>query len=194
MGHSQAEKAETRERILQAAARQIREGGLESVGIAELMKSVGQTHGGFYGHFKSRSALLTAALDRAIADGVAAYQGNAGSDGALSYPALVNAYVSGWHRDNPGRGCAISALANDTARADPPILAVMHRHLEQIFSETADLIGCEAEDDANARKEALTAWSTMVGAIALSRLFKGERLSDEILEAARTKLSGGAGR
>src|SRR5262245_27673167 len=68
MGHSQAEKAASRERILEVAARQIREGCLESLSIAELMRAANLTHGGFYGHFPSRSALIAAALERALAE------------------------------------------------------------------------------------------------------------------------------
>lgn len=64
MGHSQAEKAESRERILEVAARQIRQGGLDSVSIAEIMKAANLTHGGFYGHFPSRAALIAAAVQR----------------------------------------------------------------------------------------------------------------------------------
>ncbi len=52
VGHSRAEKIDSRERILDAAARQIRQGGLESVSIAELMKAANLTHGGFYGIFR----------------------------------------------------------------------------------------------------------------------------------------------
>ena len=69
MGHSQAEKARNRERILAEASRQVRRGGLESVSVGTLMKSVGLTHGGFYGHFESRSALLAEALERALLEG-----------------------------------------------------------------------------------------------------------------------------
>ena len=69
MGHSQAEKAENRERILAEASRQVRRDGLESLSVGTLMKSVGLTHGGFYGHFESRSALLAEALERALRDG-----------------------------------------------------------------------------------------------------------------------------
>jgi TetR/AcrR family transcriptional repressor of nem operon len=58
MGHSQTAKAENRERIVAEAARQVRRRGLESLSVGGLMKSVGLTHGGFYGHFESRSALL----------------------------------------------------------------------------------------------------------------------------------------
>ena len=66
MGHSQAEKALSRERILAEASRQVRDGGLESVSVGALMKSVGLTHGGFYGHFESRETLLVEALERAL--------------------------------------------------------------------------------------------------------------------------------
>ena len=72
MGHSRADKAESRERILAIAARQIREGGLDSVSIGEVMKAANLTHGGFYGHFPSRTALIAAALERALVEGEAA--------------------------------------------------------------------------------------------------------------------------
>src|SRR5271166_4130463 len=71
MGHSQAEKAQSRERILAEASRQVRHGGLESVSVGTLMKSVGLTHGGFYGHFESRDTLLAEALERALLEGEA---------------------------------------------------------------------------------------------------------------------------
>lgn len=184
MGHSQAEKASSRERILTSAARRLRETGLDGLAVAELMKSAGLTHGGFYGHFKSRSDLIAAALDRAITDGVAACRTPSPRGEDLTFPALVQAYLTGWHRDHPERGCAISALANDVARAEPNVQKVMQTQLEQILGETADLIG----SGPGARSAALAGWSTMVGAIALSRLFPGQPLADEILDAARSSL------
>jgi len=58
-----SKKQETRERILRAAARAIRKHGYEGVGVAEVMKDAGLTHGGFYAHFASRDALLAAAAE-----------------------------------------------------------------------------------------------------------------------------------
>ena len=49
------------QRILDAAARAVRRHGYAGVGVAEVMKEAGLTHGGFYAHFKSRDALLAAA-------------------------------------------------------------------------------------------------------------------------------------
>ena len=49
-----SKKEETRERIVRAAARAIRKHGYEGVGVADVMKEAGLTHGGFYAHFESR--------------------------------------------------------------------------------------------------------------------------------------------
>ena len=67
MGHSQAEKVKNRERILAEAAEQIRETGLEALSVGKLMQKVNLTHGGFYGHFPSRSDLIAQALKQALA-------------------------------------------------------------------------------------------------------------------------------
>ena len=61
MGHSQADKAQTRERILRKAADVVRDTGLESVSVGKLMRSVDLTHGGFYNHFASPGFMLAAA-------------------------------------------------------------------------------------------------------------------------------------
>ena len=48
----------TRERILDAAAQLFRERGFGGIGVADLMKAAGLTHGGFYGHFESKEDLM----------------------------------------------------------------------------------------------------------------------------------------
>lgn len=181
MGHSQAEKAQSRERIVTAAARQIREGGLESVSIGELMKKVKLTHGGFYGHFPSRSALIAGALERALFDGEAASVAATSRKGPRTLKSIVNSYLSPAHRDDAGSGCAISALAGDVGRSDAEVREIMMRRLDSYFSEVAQLIGQVPE----AKDLAISIWCTMVGAITLARVFKGDVRSDVILRTAR---------
>ena len=181
MGHSQAEKAQSRERIVTAAARQIREGGLESISIVELMKEAELTHGGFYGHFPSRSALIAAALERALFDGEAASVAATSRKGSRTLKSIVNSYLSPDHRDDAGAGCAIAALAADVGRADPEVREIMMRRMELYFSEISRVIGDVPEAD----KLAMSIWCTMVGAIMLSRVFKGDERSDLILRMAR---------
>lgn len=180
MGHSKADKAASRDRILSAAARQIREGGLESVSIAELMKSAQLTHGAFYAHFGSRAELLAAALDRALEEGATRSHAVAGGS-AGDMQALVHSYLSRAHRDGVGEGCAVAALAGDVARSDEGVRAIMRARMEDYLDAAAQRLGGGPE----ARGEAMAAWSTMIGALALSRLFAGEDLSDEFLRQGR---------
>ena len=185
MGHSRAEKVESRERILDAAARQIRLGGLESVSIAEFMKAANLTHGGFYGHFPSRSALIAAALERALERGEAAFIAAQPATGGATVKSIVNRYLSPAHRDNTGEGCAIAALAGDVGRAeDNEVRDRMAQHLERNFENTAKAMG----GGPKAGQAAVAAWCGMVGAMALSRVFSGTDRSDEILRLARQSI------
>jgi TetR/AcrR family transcriptional repressor of nem operon len=181
MGHSRADKAQSRERIIAAAARQIREGGLESVSIADLMKQANLTHGGFYGHFASRSELIAAALERALADGEAASAAATSAKGPRTLKATLNSYLSPVHRDNAGGGCAVSALAGDVGRAEPEVRAIMARRLEDYFARMSEALG----GGPDAADRAVSAWCTMVGAVALARVFRGDERSDAILRQAR---------
>lgn len=182
MGHSRAEKAESRERILDAAARQIRQDGLDSVSIAELMKEANLTHGGFYGHFPSRAALIAAALDRALDSGEAAFVALKPVKAGGFVKSFVNQYLNPGHRDNPGEGCAIGALSGDVGRTeDEEVRARMVRRLEHSFEKMANAIG----DGPEAEDAAMVIWCAMVGAINLSRVLRGTDRSDQILRLAR---------
>jgi TetR/AcrR family transcriptional repressor of nem operon len=178
MGHSQAEKVRSRERILAQASRQIRDGGLDSVSVGALMKSVGLTHGGFYGHFESREALLAEALERALLEGEA----KAGASGApASFSGIVRSYLSRTHRDSRDSGCAVAALVSDVARADVASREVMTEHVESFVESVA---GALDGDD----QRAIVAVSAMVGALALSRVVTDPSRSNAILKVVREYL------
>lgn len=182
MGHSQAEKAKSRERILDAAARQIRQGGLDSVSIAELMKEANLTHGGFYGHFPSRAALIAAALDRALNRGEAAFAATTPVDAGEAVKSFVNDYLSPAHRDDAGEGCAIGALSGDVGRIqDEALRARMVKQVELSFEYMTKAIG----DGPDAEDASVAVWCAMLGAINLSRVFRGTDRSEQILRLAR---------
>ncbi|CAN7656161.1 TetR/AcrR family transcriptional regulator [Pararhizobium sp. LjRoot238] len=180
LGHSQAEKVQNRERILTEAADQIRDGGLESVSVGKLMKSVNLTHGGFYRHFASRSDLLAQALKRALLDG--ARRSIKGSTGARAFANGVKDYLSRKHRDSRSTGCAISALVSDVGRADAHAKTVMATYVEDYIATTRQQLG----DDDDAR--AMLAVSAMVGALALSRAMTDLSRSDALLQTVRDYL------
>jgi TetR/AcrR family transcriptional repressor of nem operon len=178
VGHSQAEKARNRERILAEASLQVRRDGLESVSVGTLMSSVGLTHGGFYGHFASRSDLLAEALQRALSEGEAKAKAQAGTP---TLSGIVRSYLSRSHRDARESGCAMAALVSDVARADTASREVMTEHLEAFIASVSDALGGDQE-------RAIVAVSAMIGALALSRVVADPARSDALLKTVRDHL------
>lgn len=179
MGHSQAEKAHSRQRILTAASKQIREEGLQSLSIAKLMKAANLTHGGFYGHFATREELLAEALKEALRDGAKTGHAAVGEDRSLR--TKTRSYLSRAHRDAPERGCAIASLSGETAREDLPARSAMSLHLRRQFQGIENSLA----DHPHARERAVAIVAMMIGAVTLSRVADDPGLSDEILRAAR---------
>lgn len=180
LGHSQADKARNRERILEVAAEQLRDAGLDGVSINDLMKAVNLTHGGFYGHFSSRDELVAAALDKALTDGEAAAVKSGSTKGSRTLKSVANSYLSKIHRDNPSSGCAVSALAGDVARSNDENRKVMSKHLEKYFDNISGVMGDESD-----RNTAISLMCIMVGAVTLSRVMSDPSESDKVLRAAR---------
>jgi TetR/AcrR family transcriptional repressor of nem operon len=182
MGHSQAQKADNRERILAEAARQVRAGGLEAVNVAKLMQSVGLTHGGFYGHFASRSDLVAQSLERALVDGEATAQIANTSGRPRRFGEIVRAYLSRTHRDARSTGCAISALVSEVGRADEASRATMEAHIDSMVALVAEALGDEDE------ARAMAAVSAMVGCVAIARVIVDPKRSNAFLHTVREQL------
>src|SRR5258707_4430386 len=107
--------AENRAALVQAAARLFRERGIDGVGVAEISKQAGLTHGALYAQFPSKEALAAEAL----ADGVARANGWMTARLEGREPTLtdhLDAYLSSQHRDDLGGGCAMAASASEVAR------------------------------------------------------------------------------
>ena len=109
----------THDRIVDTAARALRSTGFDGVGVADVMKQAGLTHGGFYAHFPSRDVLLAEALERAGRDSRERMQRTiaAGEVRGLSrFRALVEGYLSERHLKSPESGCPVAALASEMPR------------------------------------------------------------------------------
>jgi TetR/AcrR family transcriptional regulator, transcriptional repressor for nem operon len=176
MGHSRAEKAETHKRIVGIASKRFRENGLAGIGVADVMKEAGLTVGGFYKHFESRDDLVAEALGTAFGR----------SKPESTYAKLVNDYLSEWHRDDPGAGCAIGALAGEIARSDERTRALATEKIRNDIHMIATAI--RDRDKGAARSKGILTYSALVGAIALARAVSDEKLSREILKTVAKEL------
>lgn len=183
MRRSRAEKAKTHERIIALASKRFREKGLEGIGLAELMKQAGLTVGGFYKQFGSRDDLVAQALASAVGPWQRLADEAASGGPPVTYDSLVDAYLSEAHRNHPGTGCPVGALAGDVARSDRQTRAVLTKqvsaYIELLTKSIRD--GGSADKDA-ARSQAIVAYCALVGAISISRAVVDEQISREILK------------
>ncbi|MEV7997083.1 TetR/AcrR family transcriptional regulator [Streptomyces sp. NPDC086077] len=190
MGHSQAEKAATRERVLRIASRRVRMDGVNRPGVAELMKEAGLTHGGFYKHFDSRDDLIAQAAAFALAEGTAKMERSAHKNERDARAGLIDAYLAKQHRDGPATGCALVTLGAAAGRGD--------QHIKQAYENQVrtylDLIAGLDDDAEDARAEAMLTLSALVGAVLMSRAVADKAFSDDLLETVAEQLTGRASR
>jgi len=176
MRYPAKETAARHERIVKEASRLFRERGFENVTVGEVMQAAGLTHGAFYAHFGSKQELEEAAV---------AYGQRISADRARSYGAtkrgrrtFADRYLSLRHRDNPGDGCTMAALAQEVARSTPELKAAFEKGFEEILS-------AQGGD----RKEVIFQTAALLGGVVLGRAVQDEQLSEEILRSVRQKLS-----
>ena len=185
MGHSKADKDESHDRIVQVAAARFRQIGVDGVGVAELMKDAGLTHGGFYRHFDSRDELVAEAIERALLDGGRVVEALAGSEKA-AFSNLVDGYLSAAHRDGLATSCAVTTLAGDVARSNDRARSAYTRQVDLYLGILTRLIA--ADKQKSRRMKAIAVLSTLVGAVSMSRAVNDEKFSREILKAAADEL------
>lgn len=186
---SKEQMAENRERILDVAAQLFREKGFDGIGVADLMKSAGLTHGGFYGHFASKDELMAEASARALQRLQAAWAAmarEAAAQGREPLAAIEAAYLSPRHRDAPGQGCLLAALGSDAARQGPAVRRAVTEGVRAQVEGLASLV--PGRTKAARRQRALADYASLVGAMVLARAVDDEDLSNEILRAAAASL------
>ncbi len=181
---SREQAAENHERIIEAAGRMFRERGFDGIGVAELMKSVGLTHGGFYGHFGSKGDLAAEVCERLATHAAERWGQVVERGGADPLKSLQGYYLTARHRDDHANGCIYATLAADVARRDDPKLRGAFAGGVRAMLDVLRKIVPGASAKAK-RKAAMVKLSTLVGAMILARAVDDEDLSDEILTAAR---------
>jgi TetR/AcrR family transcriptional regulator, transcriptional repressor for nem operon len=172
-------KQESLDRILDAAARRLREEGLDGAAIVPVMHDAGLTHGAFYSHFSSKDDLASAAFGRAITTGRPHWiKPMRGESWSARLTSLAKRYLSPAHRDNLSTSCGFAALSSDAAHASEQFRASYERELRISLAAICD--GDEARLD-----DAIALMAVCVGGLSLSRAVVDPKLSTRILRVAR---------
>lgn len=181
---SKQQAAENRRRIVDTAGALFRERGFNGIGVADLMKEAGLTHGGFYGHFGSKDDLAAEAVATAMATAMERWEGLVEEAPGNGLAVVAGRYLSAAHRDAPAAGCAIAALGVDAGRQQGAVRRALTDGIRSLTDLLARLV--PGRTKATQREKALATLSGLVGALVLARAVDDPALSDEILAAART--------
>jgi TetR/AcrR family transcriptional regulator, transcriptional repressor for nem operon len=183
---SREQAAQNRERILDAAAQLFRERGFEGIGVADLMKEAGLTHGGFYGHFSSKDDLIAQASARELTRSLAHWSKFAERASGDPLSAVADAYLTRSHRDNPGAGCVLAALGPDVSRQGSPVRSAVTDYVRSTVDLLTKLV--PGKFKAARRQKAISTYATLVGAMVLARAVDDRAFSQEILDAGRASV------
>ena len=178
-------KEDTHERIVDIAARAIRRHGYAGVGVADVMKEAGLTHGGFYSHFASRDALLVEALERAgrqSAEAVTRAAAARAGHGVSAFRSLVESYLAEHHLSSLETGCPVAALGCDMPRQSESVRAASTARVQRLIA------GVRATLPAAPRATASVVAGTLVGTLQLARALGDNAEGRAMLSAVRKSL------
>ena len=191
MGHSKASKAETHTRLVAAAAARFKERGIDGISLADLMKDLKLTHGGFYKHFNSRDELVTEALQLALTQSGCAMRERLFDQAKPDVPGFVDFYLDESHRSGRAAGCAVAALAGDAPRKSADVQAQFRAQIESNLEALTVALETDGAGlaSAEARATALLVLSALYGALMMARAVGDSPLSREVLQSVRKQLS-----
>jgi TetR/AcrR family transcriptional repressor of nem operon len=187
MRYQPQHKEQTHRRIVQSAARQFRNDGMNGPGVAKLMKASGLTHGGFYKHFSSKDALFAEAIDEAARE-----IGAQLTDWAKQAPRgecwkeIVKRYLSIEHCDNPGWGCPIAALAPDIARTRAATRKKIRKSMETYKQQLLEFM--PGANPGEKQKNFVLIFTAMVGAMTVARTLSTSEEKENLLGLVRNHL------
>jgi TetR/AcrR family transcriptional regulator, transcriptional repressor for nem operon len=191
--------AENRQSVIETAGRLFREHGFDGVGVADLMKAAGFTHGGFYNHFSSKTALAAEAASSGLKHSTSKLSDalmNEERPGGSGLAKHIEHYLSPEHRDDRAGGCTIASLASDAARGNEEIQAGFALGIDEELNAFASYFakfGLKDQGSAlSARERAIQLLSELVGAVILARAVAhaNPSLSDQILQVSRRNFLG----
>ncbi|MEX2697137.1 TetR/AcrR family transcriptional regulator [Rhizobium mongolense] len=179
--------AENRQKILEVAGVMFRENGFDGVGVADIMKACGLTHGGFYGHFQSKEELQLEVSRALIARVEVRWKALIADASDRPLEALLDHYVSWCSVDNPGSSCVFVALMEEVSRSSGAVRATFNDGLSTLVDILAEIVAGETPEER--RKNGFTTLSSMMGAVSLARAVENRELAGQFLSTMREKLA-----
>jgi TetR/AcrR family transcriptional repressor of nem operon len=183
MRRSREDALETRRRIVATAAGLFRAKGIARVSVADVVGALGLTVGAFYRHFESKDALVAEAIEAASLE-TSGHQGQMSPDASVAArrALVLGTYLSKGHRDHPGQGCPVAALAAEIPQECASTRKAFTRALERLLGVVETVVPGDSKEG---RRRGLRTAASIVGALVLARATTDEKLAEEILASVR---------
>jgi TetR/AcrR family transcriptional regulator, transcriptional repressor for nem operon len=178
--------AENREKILTAASVLFRENGFDGVGVADIMKAAGLTHGGFYGHFESKDGLALEVSRKLIERVEERWRELIANAPDRPLRALLDHYIDWRTVDDPGGSCVFASLIQEVSRSEGAVRATFSEGLSTLVDVLKNIVPGETPEER--RANATTTLSSMMGAVILARAVEDRALAEQFLVTMRRKL------
>ena len=183
MPYTKDHKAQTRDRIVEAARAAFNRRGFLEVSIDDIMADAGLTRGGFYNHFPNKEALLVAAIDHYSQCKPVDRWPSVDIDESASPEAIsaqtIEAYLSDAHLDDVAGHCPLVALPAEVARGGAELKARYRDLLER-------MVDVHTAGNGGDRSRALATSALNIGALLIARSAGSEEFAREMLDAALT--------
>lgn len=180
---SKEKSAAHRRQIVDAAARLFRERGIGATGVDLITSEAGLTHGAVYSQFGSKEAIALDSIRRAFRGSRQAWLRVLAKKGRKkAFTAIVESYLSARHRDTPGTGCLVAALAGDISRQPQSIRDAFTEEFKDALEFLTELAA--SDDGSITCDDIIVAFASMAGALMVARAVTDEALSEHILTTA----------
>lgn len=181
MPYSKEHKEQTRKKILESAYSLFSTKGFNAVTVDEVMQNCSLTRGAFYAHFKSKPDLYSESLKFAGAHSRLIKEKPKGISSAKWLRKLLDGYLSIEHvkGENP---CPLAFLATDIVTRDQVARKAYEHAYKNMNKIIMRYIGTASSCD---EKDIFSLTSMIIGAVAVSRTIKDEKLIKNILNSCR---------
>lgn len=182
MPYTTKHKQQTREKILQSAAKLFSHQGFDNISIDDLMKDAGLTRGAFYNHFSDKSHLYAEAIVYAAKKSplIASLRQPEDKNNLSN---LLKGYLSHEHIEHTTTPCPLAFLSSDVNHRDP----IVRNTYTKMYKNMLKLLTRLNTSNPSINREKLMAVTAMmIGGVAIAHALDDKNTSDELLSACRT--------
>lgn len=179
--YREGHREKTHAAIVAAASGIMRDRGFTEASVANVMKSVGLTHGGFYAHFPDKTGMLVEATQAAFVESpknfsfLAALAAREGDVGLIARHYLAETRVA-----DVASGCPAAALVSEMHRQERPVQSAFATGAEETVAAIAQAPGFAIEEG----DQAWAALALLVGTLSLMRAMPDSGHLDTLRNAA----------